>query len=247
MTQTGTDALILGGSSDIARAIARGYAAIGRPLILAGRDCQRLEADAGDLRLRYGVAVRLAEFNVLDSDCHARFLDELGGLPAIVVCVVGFLGEQAKSQADFAAADLVMRTNYLGPASVLGEVANRMEARGSGCIIGISSVAGERGRASNYIYGSAKAGFTAFLSGLRNRLAPTGVRVITVKPGFVHTRMTESMSLPKALTAQPEEVAHHLLRAERKGADIVYVRPIWRLIMLGIRALPERVFKRSRL
>jgi short-subunit dehydrogenase len=122
-----------------------------------------------------------------------------------------------------------------------------MERRGSGTIIGISSVAGERGRASNYVYGAAKAGFTAFLSGLRNRLAAKGVRVITVKPGFVATRMTEGMKLPPRLTAQPEEVAAAILAATSRRFDVTYVRPIWWLIMAIIRLIPEPVFKKLKL
>jgi short-subunit dehydrogenase len=122
-----------------------------------------------------------------------------------------------------------------------------MERRGSGTIIGISSVAGDRGRASNYIYGSAKAGFTAFLSGLRNRLAATGVHVVTVKPGFVDTKMTEGMKLPPLLTAQPSEVGQAVLAAERKRRDAIYVRPIWFPVMTVIRLIPERVFKKLHL
>jgi short-subunit dehydrogenase len=119
-----------------------------------------------------------------------------------------------------------------------------MEERGYGTIIAISSVAGDRGRAKNYIYGSAKAGFTAFLSGLRNRLAKKGVRIITVKPGFVNTSMTAGMILPKALTAEPQEVARAVFNAMARGKDVVYVRKIWRPIMIIICAIPERVFKK---
>lgn len=247
MSDAPASVLVLGAASDIARALAHAYAKAGRPVILAARDCRRLEADAADLRLRYGVAVRLAEFDALDTARHSSFLDALGELPATVVYVVGLLGDQLECQTDFAAAERVIRTNYLGAVSVLGDVANRMEQRGGGCIIGISSVAGDRGRASNYIYGSAKAGFTAFLSGLRNRLSRANVRVITVKPGFVATRMTAEMALPKRLTASPGEVARRVLRAERRGTPVVYVRPIWRLIMLVIRMLPEAVFMRTRI
>jgi decaprenylphospho-beta-D-erythro-pentofuranosid-2-ulose 2-reductase len=247
LSEPAKSVLILGAHSDIARAIARTYAGAGRPLILAARNCGRLEPDAADLRLRFGVPVRLVEFDVIACDRHARFLDDLGELPPTVICVVGLLGNQVTAQRAFSEAELVIRTNYLGPASVLGEVANRMEALCEGCIIGISSVAGDRGRASNYVYGSAKAGLTAFLSGLRNRLATAKVRVITVKPGFVDTSMTAGMTLPKALTAQPEEVARRVFRAEQMGSDVVYVRPVWRLIMLCIRLTPERLFKRLRL
>jgi decaprenylphospho-beta-D-erythro-pentofuranosid-2-ulose 2-reductase len=136
-----------------------------------------------------------------------------------------------------------MRTNYVAPALFLGEVANRMERRGKGAIIGIGSVAGDRGRASNYVYGSAKAGLVAPLSGLRNRLAKRGVRVITVKPGYVETRMTEGMKLPPLLTARSDEVARAVVAADTKGRDLVYVRPVWRFGMLAIRLLPERLFK----
>jgi decaprenylphospho-beta-D-erythro-pentofuranosid-2-ulose 2-reductase len=237
--------LILGATSDIARAIARRYAEAGRPLLLAARDPARLAADAADLSLRHGVPVGTYAFDILDTDGHEAFLDALPALPRTVVCVVGLLGSQPEAERDFAAADRVLRTNLSGPVSILGAVANRMQERGSGTIVGISSVAGDRGRASNYVYGAAKAGFTAFLSGLRNRLAKRGVHVVTVKPGFVRTRMTEGMKLPGALTAQPDEVAKAVLAAEARGRDVVYVRPAWRAIMAVIRALPEGVFKKT--
>jgi decaprenylphospho-beta-D-erythro-pentofuranosid-2-ulose 2-reductase len=239
--------LIAGATSDIARAIARVYARAGRPLVLAARDPGRLHADAEDLRLRYDARVEVTALDVLDTSRHVAFVDGLAELPDTVVMVAGLLGDQAVSERDAAAAELVMRTNYIGPAVLLDEIANRMAARGAGTIIGISSVAGDRGRASNYVYGSAKAGFTAFLSGLRNRLASANVRVITVKPGFVATRMTAEMRLPPALTAEPEEVARHIIRADQKRRDVVYVRPVWRWIMLCISLLPEPIFKRTRL
>lgn len=236
--------LIVGAASDIGRAIARAYAKAGRPLMLAARQAGRLAADAADLRIRWGVDVQTFDFDILDTGSHGALLDALGTVPDTVVMVVGLLGKQPCSAADRVEAERVMRTNYLAPALFLGDVANRMERRGHGTIIGLSSVAGDRGRASNYIYGSAKAGFTAFLSGLRNRLAQKGVRVVTVKPGFVDTAMTEGMNLPPLLTARPEEVGAALVAAERRRRDLVYVRPIWRLIMLLIRAIPERLFKR---
>ena len=231
-----TSVLILGAASDIGLAIAHEFARGKNSVILAARDPGRLETDAVDLRVRHGAEVTLAEFDILRTDRHAAFLDGLSGLPEVVVCVVGLL--------DAPEAELVMQTNYNAPALMLNEVAARMEARGSGSIIGISSVAGERGRASNYVYGSAKAGFTAFLSGLRNRLAGKGVRVMTVKPGFVRTRMTAGMKLPGALTAQPAEVGLAVADAWRKKRDVIYVRPAWRLIMAVIRSIPEAVFKR---
>jgi len=143
----------------------------------------------------------------------------------------------------------VLRTNFEGPALLLGLFAERFLARGSGTIVGVSSVAGDRGRGSNYLYGAAKAGFTAFLSGLRNRLAPKGLRVVTVKPGFVRTQMTAGMKLPPLLTAEPVEVGRAIFTtAEKKsGGDVIYVRPIWRPVMMVIGSIPERIFKRLRL
>jgi short-subunit dehydrogenase len=239
--------LIVGAHSDIGRAVARAYAKAGRPLVLAARQPERLEADAADLRLRHGVDVRTVALDVLDTAGFATLLDALDPFPGTVVMVAGLLGDQAFSEKDAAEADRVMRTNYIGPALLLGEIANRMDALDAGTIVGISSVAGERGRASNYTYGAAKSGFTAFLSGLRNRLAKRGVHVVTVKPGFVDTRMTEGMKLPPLLTAKPDEVARAILRAEAGRQDVIYVRPIWRLVMAIIKAIPERVFKKMKL
>jgi hypothetical protein len=240
-------ALILGARSDIGRAIARRLAQDGHPLQLAARDVGSLEADGADLALRFRVPVTLHDFDVLNGHAHGAFLDALPVLPEVAVCVVGLLGEQAAQERDPAAAARAMRINYEGPALLLGEIANRFEARGHGAIVGVSSVAGERGRATNYVYGSAKAGLTAFLSGLRNRLARRGVQVVTVVPGFVATRMTAGMDLPARLTAQPAEVAEAVARALRTGRDVVYVRPVWRIVMAVIRAIPEPLFKRMKL
>jgi hypothetical protein len=239
--------LILGARSDMARACAHRYAREGYALHLAARDPATLAADAQDLRLRHGVEVSTHAFDALDIDGFGAFLDSLPTLPTCALCAVGAMGDQAESQVNPQAAAQVMRANYEGPALILGLLAERFAARGSGTLIGISSVAGERGRASNYVYGSAKAGFTAFLSGLRNRLAKGPVRVITVKPGFVATQMTEGMDLNPRLTAQPDAVAEAIWQAQAKGRDVLYVKPVWALIMAIIRALPERLFKKTSL
>lgn len=236
--------LLLGGTSDMGIAIARTFAAQGHAIALAARDPQRLERDVADLTVRYGVPVTVHALDVLDEDGHAAFLDGLPWLPDIAVCVVGLLGDQGAAETDMAQARLIMRSNYEGPALLLGALATRFQQRGRGTLIGVSSVAGERGRASNYVYGSAKAGFTAFLSGLRNRLSRHGVQVITVKPGFVRTRMIDGMRTPGPLTAQPAEVGAAIYQAWRKGRDEIYVRPVWRLVMGVIRAIPESIFKR---
>ena len=236
-------ALVIGATSDIGRAIARTLAEDGCALQLAARNPARLEREAQDLRVRTGVAVTAHRCDVLE-DGGVSLLDTLDPLPDVAVCIVGLLGDQAESQRDGAAAEHVMRTNYVGPALLMGALAERFERRGGGVLVGVSSVAGERGRASNYVYGSAKAGFTAFLSGLRSRLAASGARVVTVKPGFVRTRMTDGMDLPARLTAIPEEVATAVVAAIRRHRDVIYVRRVWRPIMFVLRAVPERLFKR---
>ena len=163
--------LILGGRSDIGLALARAYAAEGHAIQLAARDAASLGPEQSDIALRHGVAVTLHDFDALDPASHDALIDDLPALPGIAISVVGLLGDQETSARDMAAAARVLRSNFEGPALILARLANRFEARGHGLLIGISSVAGERGRATNYVYGSAKAGFTAFLSGLRNRLA----------------------------------------------------------------------------
>ena len=160
---------------------------------------------------------------------------------------MGALGNQAGDEHDPAAAIAVMRANFEGPATILAVLADRFEARGRGTLVGISSVAGERGRATNYIYGAAKAGFTAYLSGLRNRLAKQNVHVLTVLPGFVATRMTAGMDLPAKLTATPQAVGAAVRRAVETRRNVIYVKPIWWLVMAVIKAIPEPVFKKLKL
>lgn len=239
-------ALVLGATSDIGRAIARELAADGWRLQLAARRAGQLQREAADIAARTALPVQTHPFEALEQAGDDSWPDALAPLPDLAVCVVGLLGEQAMCEREADLATLVMRTNYEAPALALGGLATRFAQRGSGVLVGMSSVAGDRGRAGNYVYGSAKAGFTAFLSGLRARLAGTGVHVVTVKPGFVRTRMTEGMAFPRALAATPESVAKAVLRAVRRRQNVVYSPPIWRLIMLTVRAVPERLFKRMR-
>ena len=233
--------LILGARSDIGRALARAYAARGCAVILAARG--DIEADRKDLEIRAGSPVRAMPFDATDGQPDAFFAG-LGEVPGTVVMVAGLLGDQARSAGQDAAAATVMDTNYAGPARYLLAAARVMAGVQGACIIGISSVAGDRGRGSNFVYGSAKAGLTAFLSGLRNAHAKSGLHVMTVKLGFVATQMTAGMKLPPPLTAQPDEVAKAIVVAQEKGRDVIYVRGRWRLIMAIIRAIPEGVFKR---
>lgn len=239
--------LILGARSDMSMAIAHRFAKEGYNIQLAARNADTLAEDVSDIGLRYRVVVTQHEFDALDLASFEAFVEHLPVLPDIAISAIGYMGDQAESERNAETALLVMRSNYEGPASILALLANRFEARGAGFLIGISSVAGERGRASNYVYGSAKAGFTVFLSGLRNRLAKKGVHVMTVLPGFVATKMTEGMDIPVRLTAQPDELADAVLKAIQQKRNIIYVKPIWELIMIIIRNIPEGFFKATKI
>lgn len=239
--------LILGATSDMAVAIARQLALEGYSITLAARSTERLSALEGDLRVRHKITVSSARFDALDFGSHEAFYQSLAEKPDIVICVFGFLGDQAEAQQNWSQCQDIIHTNYTGAVSILNVVANDFERRRKGMIVGISSVAGERGRQSNYIYGSAKAGFTAYLSGLRNRLYHHGVHVVTVKPGFVKTKMIENLSTPGILTASPKIVGEKISKAIRGKANTVYVLPAWRLIMFIIGCIPEAIFKKLKL
>ncbi len=235
--------LIIGAKSDIAKAVAREYAKHGYDLYLAARKINELEAFAQDIKIRTQREVKLIELDILDYKRHLAFYDMLDEKPLGVLFAVGYLGDPKRAELDFTETQKIIDTNYTGIVSLLNIIANDFEKRKSGFIIGVSSVAGDRGRKSNYIYGSAKAALTAYLSGLRNRLYASQVHVLTVKPGFVATKMTEDMDLPERLTAQPEEVASDIYKAQQKGRDILYTKWIWRWIMYIIKHIPEWKFK----
>jgi len=240
--------LILGANSDIALAAAARFAKESRAdLVLASRDLEKLEKKARDLELRFKVEAQAVFFDALDYASHPGFWASLDPRPDAVLLAFGYGGDQRKGRGDFDEARAIIETNYLAAVSILNLVAADFEARGRGVIMALSSVAGERGRATNYLYGSAKAGLTAFLSGLRNRLFKKGVRVITILPGFVRTKMTAGMDLPQGLTAEPEQVAADIHRAFLRRRDVVYTPAKWRLIMLLIRSLPEGLFKRMKI
>lgn len=239
--------LVLGANSDIAVAVSRRFAKEGWNIYLASRDMGNLAREAADLRLRYGVEAQELFFDATDYQSHTTFFSSLDPKPAGVIVAFGFLGDQDQAQNDFSVARKIIESNYLGAVSVLEVVARHFEAQGSGFIAGISSVAGDRGRASNYIYGSAKAGFSTYLAGLRHRLSRVGVHVMTVKPGFVDTKMTAGMKLPKRLLATPQEVAEAMYAGVCTNRNTLYAKRIWRLIMLIIIHLPEFVFKKTKL
>lgn len=236
--------LIIGAKSDIAKEVARVYAKNGYNLYLAARESASLEDLKQDIETRSGVDVKLKELDVTAYDMHENFYASLEEKPLGVIVVSGYMTEQKTAQQEWSQTLQTINVNYTGAVSILNIIANDFDKERRGFIVGISSVAGDRGRKANYIYGSSKAAFSAYLSGLRNRLYESGVQVLTVKPGFVHTKMTESMDLPENLTAEPSDVAEDIFNAQQRGRNILYTKPIWFFIMLIIKHIPEFIFKK---
>ncbi len=246
MTET---VLVLGSTSGIARALCRRLGSAGHRLVLAARGQEELAAQAADLSARFGIEVATETFDALDVDQLDRLFERCrahaGGALDGVVLAYGVLPDQAGTQGDHEAIRRSYALNLTSAVVLLDSAASHLEARGAGWIAAISSVAGDRGRQSNYHYGAAKAGLSAYLSGLRNRLARTGVHVLTIKPGFVDTAMTQGVVNPSSpLLASPERVARDIEKAIRRRRDVLYTPWFWRPIMLVIRLIPESVFKR---
>jgi len=239
--------LFLGATSDMAISTARLFAQRGHAIQLAGRDIQALQRIADDLRVRYRSISTIHPFDVTAYDGHATFFSSLDPRPDVVICFVGVLGDHRKAMTDPEEGRRIIESNYTGVVSILTLVAAAFRERRSGTIICISSVAGDRGRGSSYYYGSSKAGLTAFLSGLRNRHYSSGVHVITVKPGYVATKMTSHLRLPPLLTSSTEGVAEAIYKGFIKKRNVLYVKGLWRLVMLAIIHIPENIFKKMRL
>lgn len=238
--------LIVGATSAIAEATARRFAARGDALFLVGRNATRLEEIATDLRVRGAARVGCQVMDATDTAAHATMLAAaealLGGLDVALIAH-GTLPDQRACEASVELTLREIDNNGLSVIALATRLANRLEAQGHGALAVIGSVAGERGRQSNYVYGAAKGMVALFLQGLRNRLARKGVQVLTIKPGFVDTPMTAAF--PKgALWAQPDDIARGILAALDGRRDVVYLPGFWRLIMLAIRLIPERLFKR---
>ena len=239
--------LILGANSDMANAVAKKFAQTGHNLYLASRNIAELNKTASDLHLRYDIQAEARHFDARDYGSHQAFYDALKIKPEGLIVAFGSMYEQADAQNDFSLAIDMIESNYSGAVSIIEIVAKDFEASDKGFIVGISSVAGDRGRQSNYIYGSSKAAFSTYLNGLRHRLYKTDVHVLTVKPGFVATKMTAHLDLPEKLTAQPEEVANRIYDGAQKKKLILYIKPVWRLIMLIIAHVPAFIFNRTKL
>jgi short-subunit dehydrogenase len=237
--------LIIGAKSDIAKEVARVYATNGYDLILAGRNIKDLNDFAGDIKIRNEKDVILKELDITDFSSHESFNNSLETRPLGVIVVSGYMTDQNIVQSDWSESLNTINVNYTGAVSILNIIADSFEKEKQGFIIGISSVAGDRGRKSNYLYGSAKAGFSTYLSGLRNRLCKANVHVLTVKPGFVNTKMTEHLDLPPLLTAQAKDVAKDIYKAQQKGKNVLYTKWLWKYIMLIIKLVPEFIFKKT--
>ncbi|MBS0583226.1 MAG: SDR family oxidoreductase [Proteobacteria bacterium] len=242
--------LIIGATSAIAEATARIFATRGDALFLVARNADRLQAIKADLDVRGAVRTATATLDVADFAAHRAIIDhaerELGGLDTVLIAH-GTLSDQGECEKSAAALRREFDINALSTMALLTSLANLFEARKAGTLAVISSVAGDRGRQSNYVYGAAKAAVSAFLSGLRQRLAKANVDVLTIEPGFVDTPMTAGIANKGALWAKPDAVAAGIVHAIDKRRSIVYLPWFWSLIMLVIRHIPEPIFKKLKL
>ena len=241
--------LIIGATSAIAQETARCYAAGGAKLHLIGRNEQKLQDMQADLQSRGAEQVTVAQADLLDTALHNKLIDEtwdtLRQVDGVLIAH-GTLGDQTEAEADYAVAEKEFQSNMLSAISLLTPIANKMELQRCGVIAVITSVAGDRGRQSNYIYGSAKAGLNTYLQGLRNRLTPHGVTVLTIKPGFVDTPMTAELE-KGPLFASAKKVGSGIHKAMGKKKDVAYLPGFWWGIMCIIKAIPEGIFKKLKL
>ena len=237
--------VILGASSSIGRAFARRAAETGAHVVLAGRDDADLARTAADLNVQFDIDADCVAFDAAHPSSHEQTASALEGLPRPlgVLVLFGTMPSQAEVDDDFGRAEEMIAVNYSGVISILSRIAPLLEADGEGCIVAMSSVAGDRGRLKNYVYGSTKAGLNAYLQGLRARLWRSGVTVTTVKSGFIDTDMT--FGAPGLfLVASPDECAAACMKFAASGREQVYFPWFWRYIMLIIRLIPERIFKK---
>lgn len=237
--------LILGGTSDIALATARRMVAgKTRRIVLAGRPSQRLDAAAEDLRA-HGAEVETVAFDAAQVEDHEKTLGAVfaAGDVDVVLVAFGVLGDQAGDEQDPVAAAKVAQTNYVGAMSSGLVCANALKKQGHGSLVVLSSVAGERARKANFIYGSTKAGLDAFAQGLGDSLHGTGVHVMIVRPGFVETKMTAGME-KAPLSTTPDAVADAIVAGLRRGAEIVWVPATLRYVLSGLRHLPRPIFRK---
>lgn len=241
--------LILGATSGIASAIAYKLAASEKSeLLLAGRNLEEINGIAKDIAIRFQVETHSKVFEATNIESHEQFFQDslkLMDVDTVILCY-GYLGDQKIGEVDFAEAKSIIEVNFTSCVSILLIIATYFESKKNGAICAISSVAGDRGRQSNYLYGSAKGALALFLQGLRNRLSKSNVHVLTVKPGFVDTKMTYGQS-GMFLVAKPETVANDVYKALLKKKNTLYTPFFWRWIMLIIKTIPESIFKKMSL
>ncbi len=253
MTQSSRDPqsiVLTGATSPVARALAELFARDGWRVVLAGRNREELERTAADLRIRFGVMVHVVDFEATALDRHEAFwaacLDACQGKIEACIACHGLLIDQAEAERDPALAVRLIEVNYTSVVSILERAAAHMAERRSGTIAAISSVAGDRGRKSNYLYGAPKAGLSTYLEGLRYRLWPAGVHVLTIKPGFIDTPMTWGKVNPR-LAASPARVARDIHRALQRRRGVIYTPWPWRWVILIIRNIPTIIFRRMKI
>lgn len=241
--------LIIGATSAIAQEVAKIYAASGSQLFLVARNSQKLEQVVKDLKVRGADNIEQLSLDLINIEDHEQIVtaaDKFMSGIDIVLIAHGTLPDQKSCENSVINTVQELQINFLSTVSLLTLLANYFEKQASGCIAVISSVAGDRGRQSNYVYGAAKGGLSVFLQGLRNRLSRAGICVLTIKPGFVISPMTAEFK-KGILWAQPKKIANNIVSAIHKRKNVVYVPWFWRLIMLIICNIPENIFKRMRL
>ena len=239
--------LILGAKSQLSKSIARKFSDKGFNLVLAGRNISSLTNFSKEIKSKNNINCILQELDILNKNDHDNFFKNIKDVPDIVICVVGLMQKQNSDQELENEIDLVIKTNYLMPVIFIEKIINKSKnSKSEKTIIGISSVAGERGRASNYIYGSSKSGFTEYLSGLRQKFSKTNINIITIKPGYIRTKMTENISGPDFLFSSTESVANLIYQSYTKKKLVVYTS-IWKYIMVIIRIIPEKIFRKLNL
>lgn len=238
--------LALGATSAIGEATLRLLAERGARFYLVGRSREKLEAVSADLMTRGATGVASHAMDLDDTAAHAAMLNaalQTLGMIDLALLAHGVLGDQKTAEASYPVAEAVLRTNFLSPVSLITWLANYFESTKQGTLAVISSVAGDRGRKSNYVYGASKGALNVFLDGVRNRIDRAGVQVLTIKPGFVATPMTAHLA-QGPLFAKPSQVAEGILRAIEKRKDVVYLPPFWAGIMLMVRMIPRWKFKK---
>ena len=237
--------LILGGTSEIAKKFSYKYLN-DATIYLTARKKEQLIPLKNDIELKGNSKVKLIEFDA-QTPSGMEEIAKIAHDVDLALVAIGYLGDQEKAEEDREEALKIFDINFRNLTPAIDLVARGMKERKQGMIIGISSVAGDRGRGSNYYYGSAKAAFTAYLSGLRNKLSKSNVHVMTVLPGFINTKMTSHLTLPKPLTASPDQVANSIYKAVAKKKNKIYILPVWKWIMMIIKAIPEPLFKKMKL